>query len=164
MPECPVCIREYVSTIPQRCPRVMVCGHTLCSVCIRKLATSRKTVSCPSCREVSKVPIKGFPTNFALVEALRESEARKALLLRRRPGCTRNNNTTPTQSRVPPTILAQKQHKQPSAARSKKSSPTQQQQQQHHQQQPPPQQTFSSSRCRTISNPVPHTTPFLHSP
>ena len=130
MPECPVCIREYVSHISQRCPRVMMCGHTLCSVCIRKLSTTKKTVSCPSCREVSRVPCKGFPTNFALVEALQESEAKKEIFSRKRTGYR-----SPAHQRVPlSAIRAQRQ--QPPVIRSKK---------------PPQHLSFSSSRCRSLS-------------
>eukprot|EP01064_Diplonema_japonicum_P026405 TRINITY_DN3781_c0_g1_i1.p1 TRINITY_DN3781_c0_g1~~TRINITY_DN3781_c0_g1_i1.p1 ORF type:complete len:250 (+),score=36.82 TRINITY_DN3781_c0_g1_i1:90-752(+) len=80
MPECPVCLVSYATEPYARLPRLLGCGHTLCSKCLSMVMKRRKgdcSVSCPCCRALCREPERGFPLNFALVEALQEAEEEK---------------------------------------------------------------------------------------
>ncbi|OWF41910.1 uncharacterized protein LOC110461817 [Mizuhopecten yessoensis] len=65
MEECPICMNEY------RSPKLLECKHTLCSVCLKKihsLAKNPSNITCPICRQVTKLPreknVDSLLTNF----------------------------------------------------------------------------------------------------
>lgn len=80
--ECPICIEVYEN------PKTLQCGHSLCSSCVQGLPRETpSTVSsglsgpsgrlfggafgvymlrCPVCRQLTKIPEGGLPTNFVL--------------------------------------------------------------------------------------------------
>eukprot|EP01059_Diplonema_ambulator_P001680 TRINITY_DN11420_c0_g1_i1.p1 TRINITY_DN11420_c0_g1~~TRINITY_DN11420_c0_g1_i1.p1 ORF type:complete len:235 (+),score=37.88 TRINITY_DN11420_c0_g1_i1:23-706(+) len=85
MPECPVCLVQYATSPYARQPRLLGCGHTLCSKCLSILLRRRRgdvDLSCPCCRSACKEPERGFPLNFALIEALEEVVEEKKEVLR----------------------------------------------------------------------------------
>ncbi|KAH7698220.1 NHR1 to TAF family protein, partial [Aphelenchoides avenae] len=71
--ECPVCLDTYVD------PRMLpACGHTVCFGCVQKLVEAppnRFVVTCPECRETSRVPKNGFPKNYRLSDVVAEFQA-----------------------------------------------------------------------------------------
>ncbi|KAJ9473381.1 hypothetical protein DIPPA_28195 [Diplonema papillatum] len=88
MPDCVVCLVGFAPRPFSRLPKLLNCGHTLCSKCLSLLMARQKKkakvageaaaagVPCPCCRVFSREPHRGFPLNYALVEALEEAEAR----------------------------------------------------------------------------------------
>ena len=72
---CPICAESF-SAKGKRLPKVLPCHHGLCLECLNHLAakTSGATIKCPTCRNVSKVPIPGgvgsFPNNYIILELL----------------------------------------------------------------------------------------------
>ena len=62
-PECEICFDPYTSTAAKT-PRVLSCGHTFCHECLAKCLAplqkarggGHKVLSCPQCRETTKVP------------------------------------------------------------------------------------------------------------
>lgn len=61
--ECPICYNIYNSK--NRIPKIIPCGHSLCSECLSKLTTNR----CPECRKQfpSNTKTSEFITNFSLI-------------------------------------------------------------------------------------------------
>lgn len=58
--DCPVCLGELVV------PRVVPCGHTLCSACLVALFGHERRPCCPVCRKRIRVGVEGVPVNFAV--------------------------------------------------------------------------------------------------
>ena len=64
--ECPVCFGTFTL------PRVLCCGHSICSSCLEKMSDGAE-LSCPVCMRVSKTD--KTPLNYTLmdvVEKIRE--------------------------------------------------------------------------------------------
>lgn len=63
--DCPVCLGELVL------PRVLPCGHTVCSTCLYSLFAHERRPACPMCRKRIKVSVEKLPVNF-MVKAVVE--------------------------------------------------------------------------------------------
>ena len=48
--ECPICLEEFNNKIPEKIPKILKCGDTLCSKCLRDLYLSEK-MACPICKK-----------------------------------------------------------------------------------------------------------------
>ena len=59
--ECPVC---YDRLGTQRVPYSLLCGHTLCGLCIKNLSHGSETFPCPLCRELTPVNNVKVQTTF----------------------------------------------------------------------------------------------------
>ena len=59
--ECPVCMGTFVF------PRVLNCGHSLCSYCISKMS-SNNSLNCPICTKVSDT--NNIPVNYSLIDVI----------------------------------------------------------------------------------------------
>ena len=59
--ECPVCMGTFVF------PRVLCCGHSLCSLCISNMSTNSK-ITCPICTKVSNS--EKLPLNYSLTDVI----------------------------------------------------------------------------------------------
>lgn len=68
-PECSICYEVFDGQA--HCPRLLSCGHTLCSRCIDRLI-KENAINCPTCRNT--VPVAtgaaALPKNFALLDIL----------------------------------------------------------------------------------------------
>lgn len=71
--ECPICTNQY-ETDGIRQPKILKCGHTLCTGCVKQiLDPNSNQVKCPYCFVVTTVGIMGiygFPVNRTLVDIL----------------------------------------------------------------------------------------------
>ena len=60
--DCSICLETF------KTPRILPCGHTLCTECLESLMTAEISQrSCPECRKA--IPTQGieeFPVNYAL--------------------------------------------------------------------------------------------------
>ena len=61
--KCPLCSNDINE------PRVLECGDTLCTGCIKSLST-KNGLRCPVCNELTKVSLNKLPTNKVLVELM----------------------------------------------------------------------------------------------
>ena len=52
--ECSVCLESMLT----KDPRLLICGHSFCTPCIKKL-TAKDAILCPKCREETKLPTGG---------------------------------------------------------------------------------------------------------
>ncbi|CAL4117193.1 unnamed protein product, partial [Meganyctiphanes norvegica] len=76
--ECIVCFSQYDEK--EHRPRVMICGHTLCSLCLER-AIREDGKKCPKCRKLySASHVEELPVNFSLecvVKSLKISKSTK---------------------------------------------------------------------------------------
>ena len=71
-PECSICYEHYDDQ--SKCPRLLNCGHSFCSRCLKRLL-HRNTIDCPKCRNPVVVPfgVDGLLKNFALLDIMNET-------------------------------------------------------------------------------------------
>ena len=50
---CSVCLERY------RCPKLLPCFHTFCQRCVEKVAGTKPSFPCPTCRTVTVMPPGG---------------------------------------------------------------------------------------------------------
>eukprot|EP01065_Artemidia_motanka_P036082 TRINITY_DN4399_c0_g1_i1.p1 TRINITY_DN4399_c0_g1~~TRINITY_DN4399_c0_g1_i1.p1 ORF type:complete len:339 (+),score=34.45 TRINITY_DN4399_c0_g1_i1:98-1114(+) len=67
--ECPVCLESFASAPPRRRPRVLPCGHGVCSECSLTIVET-KSPTCPCCRRPAPAPPGGYVLNYALLGLL----------------------------------------------------------------------------------------------
>src|SRR5690349_2908980 len=98
--DCAICLNAYSSTADERKPRLLVCGHSLCLACLRRIYKQQTeppsaistdplkpaavagpvrfdVILCPF--ERSETPlgasgVEGLTVNRALIEAIRDTE------------------------------------------------------------------------------------------
>ena len=47
---CPICLLDYDHSVTDNCPHILICGHSLCLTCLRKLKRP-KFITCPICKD-----------------------------------------------------------------------------------------------------------------
>eukprot|EP00475_Leptophrys_vorax_P035991 TRINITY_DN6005_c0_g1_i2.p1 TRINITY_DN6005_c0_g1~~TRINITY_DN6005_c0_g1_i2.p1 ORF type:complete len:611 (+),score=155.64 TRINITY_DN6005_c0_g1_i2:71-1834(+) len=80
--ECPVCRTEYqpVETVPSAAPRLLHCGHSVCSLCSKRmldLSVDKTHLDCPCCRAKTVLAKDSnvLSLNYALMDVIRSSRA-----------------------------------------------------------------------------------------
>jgi hypothetical protein len=68
--ECQVCYEHFDSN--SFIPKILVkCGHSFCKICLERLMSNKTYVSCPVCRENTKIQKKEpLPTNYSLIQII----------------------------------------------------------------------------------------------
>ena len=80
--KCTICYEEY-SDLPTRTPRLLPCGHTFCTDCVKSFIGLKapNRIECPTCKQQSNIPVlpvinidecpvaKHVPVNFYAKEA-----------------------------------------------------------------------------------------------
>ena len=70
--ECPICEDRYDEEA--RCPRNLVCGHTVCTACVHKLNhDGSNRIKCPECRAFTVLPsegVVGLAKNYTVLHIL----------------------------------------------------------------------------------------------
>ncbi|KAE8582106.1 hypothetical protein XENTR_v10019951 [Xenopus tropicalis] len=88
--ECRICYEAYKATSRSRAPKTLLCGHSLCLHCLRRLVCKGRLLSfvvCPYCRSATPVPESG-------IQALRTDEE----TLRRASVCTNGSEASESNS------------------------------------------------------------------
>ena len=71
-PSCPTCYERFDDQ--DFCPRILRCGHTVCSSCLENvICYNTDTICCPICRNkihLSRARVAGVPKNFALLKII----------------------------------------------------------------------------------------------
>lgn len=65
--QCPVCFQTYARHPESLRPRVFICGHTLCTGCIRGMLASGGSVRCIFCRVLATDCLEKVPINHNLL-------------------------------------------------------------------------------------------------
>lgn len=82
--QCQICLCKYDEDDKDLLPRFLIgCGHTICEKCARTLRSpgnafpgfQKKAIACPFDRKPTTVPPEGLPTNYSVLEMLREKKA-----------------------------------------------------------------------------------------
>lgn len=68
---CEICTQRY-NTTDRRPTLLPQCGHTFCKECLCK--ANRRNHMCPHCRQNTNKNVDQHPTNFAILDFLKESE------------------------------------------------------------------------------------------
>ncbi|KAL0051455.1 hypothetical protein WJX82_007780 [Trebouxia sp. C0006] len=82
--ECAYCWQAYSPSTEDRIPRVLQCGHSLCTGCLGRVLTSnlRGGLRCPTCRQPHSFSeannVAAVPRNFALIGSLEGLQLRGA--------------------------------------------------------------------------------------
>ena len=69
--ECELCCKNFDGK--DACPRLLSCGHTFCSGCLKCIFNRHNTIRCPTCRvevEVPQAGVAGLSKNFALLRLI----------------------------------------------------------------------------------------------
>ena len=61
---CPICYDTYNDK--DKIPRILLCGHTFCQVCLMDLRTSN-ILTCPTCRKFFSPEVKSLIRNFTIL-------------------------------------------------------------------------------------------------
>ena len=69
MSECGKCHEKYEENTENE-PKIMECGHTICSKCIKELKGDNDKFSCPYCKVEIKENIENIPTNKYLLQVM----------------------------------------------------------------------------------------------
>ncbi|XP_074871500.1 uncharacterized protein LOC142023934 [Carettochelys insculpta] len=80
--ECGICYEAYKAASTWRVPKLLLCHHSLCLACLRKLVCQTQDISfvvCPFCRMVTLVPEQGLQALQDDEDVLRESSAQSSL-------------------------------------------------------------------------------------
>ncbi|CAM4663940.1 uncharacterized protein LOC142069441 [Caretta caretta] len=76
--ECGICYEAYKAASQGRVPKLLLCQHSLCLACLRKLVCQARAISsvvCPFCRTVTLVPKQGLQALQNNEDILREASA-----------------------------------------------------------------------------------------
>lgn len=71
-PSCEICTSEYSAENPDKTPRILKCGHTLCEECAGMMANGRNLM-CPFDRKSMKLKEAGviaLPRNYAIIQMI----------------------------------------------------------------------------------------------
>ena len=67
---CKICYEPYQEKGGKE-PKIMKCGHTLCSQCVNMIySKQRSTLLCPFCKSSDRTNPKNLPKNFDIVHML----------------------------------------------------------------------------------------------
>ena len=72
-PSCGICFEEYEEEGEKK-PKLLPCSHTFCLQCLRQLSAHGTEITCPECRDVTRLPqggVANFPTNRYVLEIIR---------------------------------------------------------------------------------------------
>lgn len=71
--ECQICFEHFDST--SFTPKILIkCGHSFCKICLDRLINGKTFVTCPVCRENTKVvKLESLPTNYSLIQIIEKS-------------------------------------------------------------------------------------------
>lgn len=93
--ECGICYEAYKAASKWRVPKLLLCHHSLCLSCLRKLVCQARAISfvvCPFCRTVTLVPEQGLQALQNDEDILREASAPCSL---RSPGVLAGASSAP---------------------------------------------------------------------
>ena len=78
-PECSICFERYDDE--NKCPRMLSCGHSFCSSCLKRLLHGN-TIDCPKCRNsvAASTGVHGLSKNFALLDIVNETTPKQHVL------------------------------------------------------------------------------------
>ena len=62
---CPICYDTYNDK--DKIPRILLCGHTFCQICLMDLRTSN-ILTCPTCRKFFSPEVKSLIRNFTILD------------------------------------------------------------------------------------------------
>ena len=70
---CDICLEKYGDN--ERSPKILSCGHTFCSECIKKLLNINKNkIICPIDREIYKTSFDKIPLNRIILDLISEEK------------------------------------------------------------------------------------------
>ena len=72
---CDICMEEYDDNDKsEKCPRILLCGHSFCTTCLKKIKLKNKNMICPTCREIDIREINKITINRAIYDLIWEKK------------------------------------------------------------------------------------------
>ena len=72
---CDICMEEYDDNDKsEKCPRILLCGHSFCTTCLKKIKLKNKNIICPTCREIDIREINKITINRAIYDLIWEKK------------------------------------------------------------------------------------------
>ena len=72
---CDICMEEYDDNDKsEKCPRILLCGHSFCTICLKKIKLKNKNIICPTCREIDIREINKITINRAIYDLIWEKK------------------------------------------------------------------------------------------
>ena len=72
---CDICMEEYDDNDKsEKCPRILLCGHSFCTTCLKKIKLKNKNIICPTCREIDIREINKITINRVIYDLIWEKK------------------------------------------------------------------------------------------
>ena len=72
---CDICMEEYDDNDKsEKCPRILLCGHSFCTICLKKIKLKNKNIICPTCREIDIREINKITINRVIYDLIWEKK------------------------------------------------------------------------------------------
>ncbi len=72
---CDICMEEYEDNDKsEKCPRILNCGHSFCTLCLKKIKQKNQNIICPSCRSIDLREINQITINRAIYDLIWEKK------------------------------------------------------------------------------------------
>ena len=72
---CDICMEEYEDNDKsEKCPRILNCGHSFCTLCLKKIKQKNQNIICPSCRLIDLREINQITINRAIYDLIWEKK------------------------------------------------------------------------------------------
>ena len=72
---CDICMEEYGDNDKsEKCPRILLCGHTFCTLCLNKIYSINNKIICPTCRAIDSRKINQITINRVIYDQIWEKK------------------------------------------------------------------------------------------
>jgi len=72
---CDICMEEYEDNDKsEKCPRILLCGHTFCTLCLKSIKLKHKNIICPTCRTIDLREVNKITINRAIYDLIWEKK------------------------------------------------------------------------------------------
>ena len=72
---CDICMEEYEDNDKsEKCQRILNCGHSFCTLCLKKIKQKNQNIICPSCRSIDLREINQITINRAIYDLIWEKK------------------------------------------------------------------------------------------
>ena len=72
---CDICMEEYEDKEKsEKCPRILICGHTFCTLCLKSIKLKNASIICPTCRAIDLREVNKITINRVIFDLIWEKK------------------------------------------------------------------------------------------